>query len=86
MLKLKGSLLILVLVNANQQCSLCAALTGSFDDLIPPSERFIFNFNSKGELQKWHLYSDSEYGGMQNILLKLLPYMKATCMIRRPRF
>lgn len=39
------------------------ALSGNFDDLMPPPERYIFNFNSKKELTKWHLYSDSEYGG-----------------------
>ncbi|XP_028065765.1 probable complex I intermediate-associated protein 30 isoform X4 [Camellia sinensis] len=38
------------------------ALTWNLEDLIPPSERYIFNFNSKEELKKWHLYSDSEYG------------------------
>lgn len=42
---------------------LLVALTWNAEDLIPPSERFIFNFNSKEELKKWHLYSDSEYGG-----------------------
>lgn len=31
---------------------------------MPPSERYVFSFNSKEELKKWHLYSDSEYGGM----------------------
>lgn len=44
-------------------CFLLVALTWNAEDLIPPSERFIFNFNSKEELKKWHLYSDSEYGG-----------------------
>lgn len=39
------------------------ALTWNAEDLMPPSERFIFHFNSKEELKKWHLYSDSEYGG-----------------------
>lgn len=43
---------------------LLVALTWNAEDLIPPSERFIFNFNSKEELKKWHLYSDSEYGGV----------------------
>ncbi|RCV17551.1 hypothetical protein SETIT_3G228800v2 [Setaria italica] len=38
------------------------ALVWSSDYLIPPSERYIFNFNSKDELKQWHLYSDSEYG------------------------
>ncbi|KAL7238334.1 hypothetical protein ACSBR2_004438 [Camellia fascicularis] len=40
------------------------ALTWNLEDLVPPSERYIFNFNSKEELKKWHLYSDSEYGGV----------------------
>lgn len=40
------------------------ALTWSVDDLMPPTERHIFSFNSKEELKKWHLYSDSEYGGI----------------------
>jgi hypothetical protein len=39
------------------------AISGSFDDLMPPPEKYIFNFNSKQELNKWHLYSDSEFGG-----------------------
>lgn len=41
------------------------ALTWNVEDLVPPTERYIFNFNSKDELKKWHLYSDSEYGGME---------------------
>ncbi|CAH9104903.1 unnamed protein product [Cuscuta epithymum] len=48
------------------QASLAAtkrALTWNLEDLTPPRERLIFNFNSKAELKKWHLYSDSEYGG-----------------------
>ncbi|XP_068660911.1 probable complex I intermediate-associated protein 30 [Aristolochia californica] len=40
------------------------ALTWNIEDLMPPSERFVFNFNSKEELKRWHLYSDSEYGDM----------------------
>ena len=40
-----------------------AAVVWNSEDLFPPSERFIFNFNSKDEVKKWHLYSDSEYGG-----------------------
>jgi hypothetical protein len=44
-----------------------AALVWSSDDLIPPSERYIFNFNSKDELKRWHLYSDSEYGGIASL-------------------
>lgn len=40
------------------------ALSGNLEELMPPTERYIFNFNSKEELKRWHLYSDSEYGGM----------------------
>ncbi|KAH9713820.1 CIA30 domain-containing protein [Citrus sinensis] len=38
---------------------------------MPPSERYIFNFNSKEELKKWHLYSDSEYGGLSSASLEI---------------
>ncbi|KAF5175563.1 NADH:ubiquinone oxidoreductase intermediate-associated protein, partial [Thalictrum thalictroides] len=47
------------------------ALTWSADDLMPPSERFIFKFNSKEELKNWHLYSDSEYGGLSSASLEI---------------
>nr|ACR38688.1 unknown [Zea mays] len=47
------------------------ALVWSSDDLIPPSERCIFNFNSKDELKRWHLYSDSEYGGLSSASLEI---------------
>ncbi|PAN28718.1 hypothetical protein GQ55_5G174200 [Panicum hallii var. hallii] len=47
------------------------ALVWSSDDLIPPSERYIFNFNSKDELKRWHLYSDSEYGGLSAASLEI---------------
>ncbi|XP_043705017.1 probable complex I intermediate-associated protein 30 isoform X2 [Telopea speciosissima] len=40
------------------------ALTWNAEDLIPPSEKYIFRFNSMEELKRWHLYSDSEYGGI----------------------
>ncbi|KAL8470429.1 hypothetical protein ACS0TY_033061 [Phlomoides rotata] len=44
-------------------CSiLWEVLAGNFEELIPPSERYIFKFCSKEELKRWHLYSDSEYG------------------------
>ncbi|CAL5340240.1 unnamed protein product [Camellia sinensis] len=46
-------------------------LTWNLEDLIPPSERYIFNFNSKEELKKWHLYSDSEYGGLSSASLEI---------------
>lgn len=47
------------------------ALTWNAEDLIPPSERYIFNFNSKEEVKKWHLYSDSEYGGLSSASLEI---------------
>nr|GMC72064.1 probable complex I intermediate-associated protein 30 [Ipomoea batatas] len=56
------------------QASLTAtkrALTWNLEDLIPPIERYIFNFNSKDELKKWHLYSDSEYGGLSSASLEI---------------
>ncbi|CAH1422890.1 unnamed protein product [Lactuca virosa] len=39
--------------------------------MFPPSERFIYHFNSKEELKKWHLYSDSEYGGLSSAALEI---------------
>ncbi|KAL7258706.1 hypothetical protein ACSBR1_004751 [Camellia fascicularis] len=47
------------------------ALTWNLEDLIPPSERYILNFNSKEELKKWHLFSDSEYGGLSSASLEI---------------
>ncbi|XP_044495302.1 probable complex I intermediate-associated protein 30 isoform X2 [Mangifera indica] len=47
------------------------ALTWKAEDLIPPTERYIFNFNSREELKKWHLYSDSEYGGLSSASLEI---------------
>ncbi|KAM4099646.1 hypothetical protein ACB094_05G007600 [Castanea mollissima] len=47
------------------------ALTWSAEDLMPPTERYIFSFNSKEELKKWHLYSDSEYGGLSSASLEI---------------
>ncbi|XP_027121805.1 probable complex I intermediate-associated protein 30 isoform X1 [Coffea arabica] len=47
------------------------ALTWNVDDWIPPSEKYIFSFNSKDELKKWHLYSDSEYGGLSTASLEI---------------
>ncbi|KAJ4974581.1 hypothetical protein NE237_007755 [Protea cynaroides] len=47
------------------------ALTWKAEDLIPPSEKFIFHFNSKEELKRWHLYSDSEYGGLSSASLEI---------------
>ncbi|CAK7356467.1 unnamed protein product [Dovyalis caffra] len=47
------------------------ALSWNVEDLMPPTERFIFNFNSKEELKNWHLYSDSEYGGLSSASLEI---------------
>ncbi|CAN1287378.1 Probable complex I intermediate-associated protein 30 [Linum perenne] len=47
------------------------ALKGNLEELMPPSERVIFSFNSKEELKKWHLYSDSEYGGLSSASLEI---------------
>ncbi|XP_028752123.1 probable complex I intermediate-associated protein 30 [Neltuma alba] len=47
------------------------AFTWNVEDLMPPAERYIFNFNSKEELKKWHLYSDSEYGGLSSASLEI---------------
>ena len=44
------------------------ALTWNVEDLMPPTERLIFNFNSREEVKKWHLYSDSEYGGKKQLI------------------
>lgn len=41
-----------------------AALTWRPEDLLPPSERYIFKFDSKEELKRWHLYADSEFNGI----------------------
>ncbi|KAF9673525.1 hypothetical protein SADUNF_Sadunf10G0033300 [Salix dunnii] len=48
------------------------ALTWNVEDLMPPTERLIFNFNSREELKKWHLYSDSEYGGSSSASLEIM--------------
>ncbi|KAL4584458.1 hypothetical protein LXL04_009060 [Taraxacum kok-saghyz] len=61
-------------VRALWQASLTAtkrALSWNLDDMLPPSERFIYNFSSKEELKKWHLYSDSEYGGLSSAALEI---------------
>ncbi|PON45129.1 NADH:ubiquinone oxidoreductase intermediate-associated protein [Trema orientale] len=47
------------------------ALAWNVEDLMPPTERYIFNFNSKEELKRWHLYSDSEYGGLSSASLEI---------------
>ncbi|XP_057518174.1 probable complex I intermediate-associated protein 30 [Amaranthus tricolor] len=47
------------------------AFTWNVEDLMPPSEKYIFSFNSKEEIKKWHLYSDSEYGGLSSASLEI---------------
>ncbi|MQM00903.1 hypothetical protein Taro_033651 [Colocasia esculenta] len=47
------------------------ALAWNIEDMMPPSEKFVFNFNSKEEVDKWHLYSDSEYGGLSSASLEI---------------
>ncbi|XP_022933928.1 probable complex I intermediate-associated protein 30 isoform X1 [Cucurbita moschata] len=47
------------------------ALAWNVEDWIPPTEKYIFSFNSKQEVKKWHLYSDSEYGGMSTASLEI---------------
>ncbi|KAL6009627.1 hypothetical protein ACLOJK_000055 [Asimina triloba] len=47
------------------------ALTWNVEDLMPLSEKLVFNFNSKEELKRWHLYSDSEYGGLSSASLEI---------------
>lgn len=46
-------------------------ISGNLDELMPPPERPIFSFNSKKELSKWHLYSDSEFGGLSSASLQI---------------
>lgn len=40
-----------------------SALTWELEEMLPPVEKCIFKFSSKEDLKRWHLYSDSEYGG-----------------------
>lgn len=47
------------------------AFAWNLEELMPPSERYVFNFSSKEELKKWHLYSDSEYGGLSSASLEI---------------
>ncbi|EPS58917.1 hypothetical protein M569_15894, partial [Genlisea aurea] len=47
------------------------ALTWNLEELVPPAERFIFSFQTKEELKRWHLYSDSEYGGFSSASLRI---------------
>lgn len=48
------------------------ALTWNVEDWIPPPEKSLFSFNSRDELKKWFLYSDSEYGGMSTASLEII--------------
>ncbi|KAI4355389.1 hypothetical protein L6164_004169 [Bauhinia variegata] len=64
MSKLRG--LLQASLNATKR-----ALAWNVEDLMPPNERYIFNFSSKEELKKWHLYSDSEYGGLSSASLEI---------------
>ncbi|GAB2273759.1 hypothetical protein Dimus_008539 [Dionaea muscipula] len=47
------------------------ALTWNVEDWAPPAEKYIFDFNSKEEIKRWHLYSDSEYGGLSSASLEI---------------
>lgn len=47
------------------------ALAWNVEDWVPPTEKYIFNFHSKQEVQRWHLYSDSEYGGLSSASLEV---------------
>lgn len=47
------------------------AFAWNFEDLMPPRENIIFSFNSKDELKRWHLYSDSEFGGLSLASLEI---------------
>ncbi|XP_078152423.1 NADH:ubiquinone oxidoreductase intermediate-associated protein 30 isoform X2 [Carex rostrata] len=47
------------------------ALKGTWEDLMPPSEKVVFHFNSKDEISRWHLYADSELGGLSSASLEI---------------
>jgi hypothetical protein len=47
------------------------ALTWNVEEWVPPAEKHIFKFHSKEDLKKWHLYSDSEYGGLSSASLEI---------------
>jgi lipid-A-disaccharide synthase-like uncharacterized protein len=38
--------------------------------MMLPSEKCVFHFNSKDQIEKWHLYSDSVLGGIVVFLVK----------------
>jgi hypothetical protein len=48
-----------------------SVLKGSWEDMMPSSEKCVFHFNSKDQIEKWHLYSDSELGGIIVFLVKI---------------
>jgi|APAra0007618328_1042625.scaffolds.fasta_scaffold12750_1 hypothetical protein len=52
----------LLVSDLSSPCKLLA-LTWNVEEWVPPAEKHIFKFHSKEDLKKWHLYSDSEYGG-----------------------
>ncbi|KAL0694712.1 hypothetical protein Bca4012_061892 [Brassica carinata] len=47
------------------------AFTWNIEEWVPPPEKYIFKFHSKEDLKKWHLYSDSEYGGLSSASLEI---------------
>ncbi|KAF3516148.1 hypothetical protein DY000_02063731 [Brassica cretica] len=47
------------------------ALTWELEEMVPPVEKCIFKFSSKEDLKRWHLYSDSEYGGLSSASLEI---------------
>ncbi|KAF8111254.1 hypothetical protein N665_0076s0241 [Sinapis alba] len=47
------------------------ALTWELEEMVPPAERCIFKFSSKEDLKRWHMYSDSEYGGLSSASLEI---------------
>ncbi|XP_049934036.1 probable complex I intermediate-associated protein 30 isoform X3 [Nymphaea colorata] len=47
------------------------ALTWNLEELMPPQEMCVFSFSSKEDLKRWHLYSDSEYGGLSSASLEV---------------
>ncbi|XP_057770743.1 probable complex I intermediate-associated protein 30 [Salvia miltiorrhiza] len=47
------------------------ALLWKPEDLLPPSERYIFKFDTKEELKRWHLYADSEFNGLSSASLQI---------------
>ncbi|XP_018466833.2 probable complex I intermediate-associated protein 30 [Raphanus sativus] len=47
------------------------ALTWELEEMVPAAEKCIFKFRSKEDLKRWHLYSDSEYGGLSLASLEI---------------